>query len=134
MIAKDVVLGENVRIFQPDLVNLYGCSIGDGVATRARTPALKPAFSSSVGAAMPVVQDDENDGDRYQHAEDGDQDAQDGRQLPDQCICRFLLFNGRRRDPPYRIGCRRCPDAMSRIISSPIADHNRSDRHSCRPP
>lgn len=28
-IAKDVVLGKNVRIFQPDLVNLYGCRIGD---------------------------------------------------------------------------------------------------------
>lgn len=30
MISKDVVLGEGVRIFQPDLVNLYGCEIGDG--------------------------------------------------------------------------------------------------------
>ncbi|RJF78743.1 acyltransferase [Rhodopseudomonas palustris] len=28
-IAKDVQLGRNVRIFHPDLVNLYGCSIGD---------------------------------------------------------------------------------------------------------
>ena len=27
-IAADVVLGNGVRIFQPDLVNLYGCSIG----------------------------------------------------------------------------------------------------------
>ena len=27
-IAKDVVLGRDVKIFQPDLVNLYGCSIG----------------------------------------------------------------------------------------------------------
>jgi UDP-2-acetamido-3-amino-2,3-dideoxy-glucuronate N-acetyltransferase len=35
MIAKDVVLGENVRIFQPDLVNLYGCSIGDGTRVGA---------------------------------------------------------------------------------------------------
>jgi acetyltransferase-like isoleucine patch superfamily enzyme len=35
MIAKDVVLGENVRIFQPDLVNLYGCSIGDGTKVGA---------------------------------------------------------------------------------------------------
>ena len=26
-IAPDVSLGKNVRIFQPDLVNLYGCSI-----------------------------------------------------------------------------------------------------------
>jgi UDP-2-acetamido-3-amino-2,3-dideoxy-glucuronate N-acetyltransferase len=28
-IAKDVQLGREVRIFHPDLVNLYGCSIGD---------------------------------------------------------------------------------------------------------
>lgn len=28
-IASDVTLGREVRIFQPDLVNLYGCSIGD---------------------------------------------------------------------------------------------------------
>ena len=27
-IAADVKLGHDVRIFQPDLVNLYGCSIG----------------------------------------------------------------------------------------------------------
>src|ERR671912_2325468 len=27
-IADDVVLGTDVRIFQPDLVNLYGCRIG----------------------------------------------------------------------------------------------------------
>ena len=27
-IADDVILGNDVRIFQPDLVNLYGCSIG----------------------------------------------------------------------------------------------------------
>ena len=28
-IAADVILGRDVRIFQPELVNLYGCSIGD---------------------------------------------------------------------------------------------------------
>lgn len=28
-IAEDVQLGREVRIFHPDLVNLYGCSIGD---------------------------------------------------------------------------------------------------------
>jgi len=27
-VASDVILGRDVRIFQPDLVNLYGCSIG----------------------------------------------------------------------------------------------------------
>jgi UDP-2-acetamido-3-amino-2,3-dideoxy-glucuronate N-acetyltransferase len=31
MITSDVVLGKNVRIFQPDLVNLYGCMVGDDV-------------------------------------------------------------------------------------------------------
>lgn len=30
MISADVALGQNVRILQPDLVNLYGCSIGSG--------------------------------------------------------------------------------------------------------
>jgi acetyltransferase-like isoleucine patch superfamily enzyme len=29
MVKDDVVLGEGVRIFQPDQVNIYGCSIGD---------------------------------------------------------------------------------------------------------
>ena len=29
MIKSDVKLGRDVQIFQPDLVNLYGCSIGD---------------------------------------------------------------------------------------------------------
>jgi len=29
MITPDVRLGKDVRIFQPDLVNLYGCEIGD---------------------------------------------------------------------------------------------------------
>ncbi len=29
MIKDDVVLGTGVRIFHPDLVNLYGCSVGD---------------------------------------------------------------------------------------------------------
>jgi acetyltransferase-like isoleucine patch superfamily enzyme len=28
-ISNDVSLGKNVQIFHPDLVNLYGCSIGD---------------------------------------------------------------------------------------------------------
>ncbi len=28
-IAANVVLGRGVRIFQPDLVNLYGCTVGD---------------------------------------------------------------------------------------------------------
>jgi UDP-2-acetamido-3-amino-2,3-dideoxy-glucuronate N-acetyltransferase len=30
VISEDVVLGEGAVIFQPDLVNLYGCKIGNG--------------------------------------------------------------------------------------------------------
>jgi len=29
-IASDVIVGQNVKIFHPDLVNLYGCEVGDG--------------------------------------------------------------------------------------------------------
>ncbi len=29
-IAPDVVLGKDVQVFQPDLVNLYGCRVGNG--------------------------------------------------------------------------------------------------------
>ncbi len=29
MIDQDVVLGKNVKIFNPDLVNIFGCEIGD---------------------------------------------------------------------------------------------------------
>jgi UDP-2-acetamido-3-amino-2,3-dideoxy-glucuronate N-acetyltransferase len=35
LIASDVQLGTGVRIVQPDLVNLYGCSIGDGTKVGA---------------------------------------------------------------------------------------------------
>jgi UDP-2-acetamido-3-amino-2,3-dideoxy-glucuronate N-acetyltransferase len=35
MITPDVVLGKNVHIFQPDLVNLYGCTIGDNAKIAA---------------------------------------------------------------------------------------------------
>ena len=35
MIADSVKLGRDVRIFQPDLVNLYGCTIGDGTKVGA---------------------------------------------------------------------------------------------------
>lgn len=30
MVGKDVKLGKDVTIFNPELVNLYGCEIGDG--------------------------------------------------------------------------------------------------------
>lgn len=35
MIKDDVILGQGVRVFQPELVNLYGCSIGDGTQVGA---------------------------------------------------------------------------------------------------
>lgn len=35
LISDDVDLGENVIIHHPDLVNLYGCSIGDGTSIGA---------------------------------------------------------------------------------------------------
>lgn len=35
MITKDVKLGENVKIYQKGLVNLYGCQIGEGSSIAA---------------------------------------------------------------------------------------------------
>jgi acetyltransferase-like isoleucine patch superfamily enzyme len=50
-IANDVVLGNDVRIFQPDLVNLYGCSIGDESKIGAFVEIQKNA---SVGARCKI--------------------------------------------------------------------------------
>src|SRR5262245_14439749 len=50
-IADDVILGQNVRIFQPDLVNLYGCSIGDETRIGAFVEIQKNA---TVGARCKV--------------------------------------------------------------------------------
>lgn len=44
MIAPSVILGENVRIFQPDLVNLYGCSIGAGTKIGAFVEIQSESF------------------------------------------------------------------------------------------
>ena len=43
MITKDVKLGENVKIFQPDLVNLYGCEIGSNTKVGAFVEIQKNA-------------------------------------------------------------------------------------------
>lgn len=43
-IASDVTLGREVRIFQPDLVNLYGCSIGDETRVGAFVEVQKNAI------------------------------------------------------------------------------------------
>src|SRR6185295_11805398 len=45
-IAADVTLGRDVRIFQPELVNLYGCSIG---AESTIGPFVEIQKNASVG-------------------------------------------------------------------------------------
>ncbi len=42
-IAANVVLGQGVKIFQPDLVNLYGCTIGDETKVGAFVEVQKNA-------------------------------------------------------------------------------------------
>lgn len=46
-IASNVVLGHEVKIFQPDLVNLYGCTIGDETKVGAFVEVQKNAFIGS---------------------------------------------------------------------------------------
>ncbi len=43
-VTSTVKLGRDVRIFQPDLVNLYGCSIGDETKVGAFVEIQKNAF------------------------------------------------------------------------------------------
>ncbi|MGE0492748.1 MAG: acyltransferase [Vulcanimicrobiota bacterium] len=50
-IAESVTLGNNVAIPQPDLVNLYGCSIGDGSKIGAFVEIQKNAY---IGARCKV--------------------------------------------------------------------------------
>jgi UDP-2-acetamido-3-amino-2,3-dideoxy-glucuronate N-acetyltransferase len=50
-IAADVVLGTGVRIFQPDLVNLYGCSVGDETKVGAFVEIQK---SATIGARCKI--------------------------------------------------------------------------------
>lgn len=51
MITDTVVLGKDVKIFQPDLVNLYGCTIGDDTKIGAFVEIQKNAF---IGARCKV--------------------------------------------------------------------------------
>ena len=51
MPMKDVQLGRDVKIFHPDLVNLYGCSIGDETKIGAFVEIQKNA---SVGARCKI--------------------------------------------------------------------------------
>jgi len=50
-VAPTVKLGKDVRIFQPDLVNLYGCTIGDETRIGAFVEIQKNAF---IGARCKV--------------------------------------------------------------------------------
>ena len=50
-IAADVTLGPGVRIFQPELVNLYGCSIGDDTKIGAFVEIQKNA---TIGARCKI--------------------------------------------------------------------------------
>src|ERR1044071_7147559 len=50
-IASDVRLGRDVRIFQPELVNLYGCSIADETKIGAFVEIQKNA---AVGARCKI--------------------------------------------------------------------------------
>src|SRR5262249_3564746 len=50
-IASNVVLGPNVGIAHPDLVNLYGCTIGEGTKIATFVEIQKNAF---VGARCKV--------------------------------------------------------------------------------
>jgi UDP-2-acetamido-3-amino-2,3-dideoxy-glucuronate N-acetyltransferase len=50
-IAGDVLLGEGVKIFQPDLVNLYGCTIGADTGIGAFVEIQKNA---SIGARCKI--------------------------------------------------------------------------------
>jgi UDP-2-acetamido-3-amino-2,3-dideoxy-glucuronate N-acetyltransferase len=43
-ISTDVVLGRGVKIFQPDLVNLYGCTLGDDTKIGAFVEVQKNAI------------------------------------------------------------------------------------------
>lgn len=43
-ISANVVMGHGVKIFQPDLVNLYGCTIGDETKIGAFVEIQKNAF------------------------------------------------------------------------------------------
>ena len=50
-IATDVVLGTGVRVFQPELVNLYGCVIGDDTKIGAFVEIQKNA---TIGARCKI--------------------------------------------------------------------------------
>jgi len=50
-ITSSVLLGRNVKVFQPDLVNLYGCTIGDDTKVGAFVEIQKNA---TIGARCKI--------------------------------------------------------------------------------
>jgi len=50
-IADDVILGAEVRIFQPDLVNLYGCSVGERTSIG---PFVEIQRNATIGARCKI--------------------------------------------------------------------------------
>jgi UDP-2-acetamido-3-amino-2,3-dideoxy-glucuronate N-acetyltransferase len=50
-ISENVILGKGVNIYHPDLVNLYGCEIGDGTKIGAFVEIQKNAY---VGANVKI--------------------------------------------------------------------------------
>jgi len=50
-IAPDVTLGKDVRVFQPELVNLYGCSIADETKM---APSLRYQKNAAIGARCKI--------------------------------------------------------------------------------
>lgn len=56
-IAKDVKLGKNTKIFHPELVNLYGCQLGDNCIVGAFVEIRKVKIGNNVkiqaGAFIP---------------------------------------------------------------------------------
>lgn len=50
-ISEDVALGEGVTIYHPDLVNLYGCKIGEGTKIGAFVEIQKNAY---IGANVKI--------------------------------------------------------------------------------
>jgi UDP-2-acetamido-3-amino-2,3-dideoxy-glucuronate N-acetyltransferase len=46
-VSTNVVLGKGVKIFQPELVNLYGCTVGDDTKIGAFVEIQKNAFVGS---------------------------------------------------------------------------------------
>jgi serine acetyltransferase len=54
VIAPSATLGRDVQVFQPDLVNLYGCGIGDGTKIGAGAVATRDVPAYAIAAGVPA--------------------------------------------------------------------------------